>query len=285
MFLYTLLFTLQDKDASKNKYVDMFYIWLTFVKRNAGLKATDTVCLFVDDRTLDVLNSNEILDIVLGDSIFKFEIWSIPVPATLSDGISQRYTIASHDIHLFLDLDILVQNPISPALQGFQSSPWFACMPEGHLLHSDYGGHLLTPCDTYSTLSGFSAGWFAFTPCRTVAEMFCKMQTDILKNKDTPFYTIDQPFFNKAMIELQESNTTHPMTSYFLSSNLYTNNVHLNTESSASIFCNYCGEPGNDTFHFQKLLLALSLAYQESTPVLKQGELCPPQESSPALPH
>ena len=48
MLVYTTLFTLAGKMPKDNKYIAMFYIWFSYIKKYAGLGSSDTVGVIID---------------------------------------------------------------------------------------------------------------------------------------------------------------------------------------------------------------------------------------------
>jgi len=250
MLLYTLLFTLVGRNPKENKYIDMFFIWLTYVIRNGGLTEKDKVVILIDSPTLDYLNTFSTLSDLIDHSIFEFELHLIQEPHTLLQGISERYNFAAataeahHDTNFFLDLDILVMRDINFNLLDNT----ILVMPEGSLADMNYGGHLLDLKDAPPT-PGFSAGWFAFTKGEGVSKFFKHILIDCQNHEDKHFYTVDQPYFNKHVY----LNMTESLVNIVIENGLIMPNNIYTIDSSVK-FVNYCGEPGDDYFHIQKLL-------------------------------
>lgn len=260
--IYTVLFTLAGRDPSKNKYVDMFYIWLSFLIRNAGLGSMDSVVILIDAPTLDYINSISTLDILSEDITFQLVFDEIKVPANLSEGICSRFTEAPFDSGeyvLFLDLDILIMRSLTSLFQmAHTSSDDFFTMPEGNLSDPYFGGSLL-PEGT--TGKGFTAGWYLYKTSAVVSvkELFLSITTGCLQNVKTPLYTIDQPFYNA---ELYLRYTGQKESSLKIkaidSSILIGNSAYIPNDV---LFVNFFGEAGNDMAHFNKLLMMLCLCY------------------------
>ena len=93
MIVYTVLFTLVGKDPAENRYVEMFYIWLTHLLKNGGLGPSDKICIILDKPTIDFINSEFILKHILNLSRVTIEFWLILQPRTLSDGMVHKYSL------------------------------------------------------------------------------------------------------------------------------------------------------------------------------------------------
>ena len=115
MLVYTTLFTLSEKEPANNKYIDMFYIWFTYLKRYGGLTSDDCVGLLVDEDTFNYMNSDNYTTFgYLSQGVpFHIEISIMKRPSNLSEGFAERYrtehfeTITNHELNLHLDIDCL----------------------------------------------------------------------------------------------------------------------------------------------------------------------------------
>jgi FkbM family methyltransferase len=261
MLVYTLLFTLVNRDPCKNKYIEMFFIWLTFLARNGGLTKGDTVMVLIDDKTLDRINDYYMpLGSIFDDLPFELTFHSIEQPVSLSDGFCERFRELNgifSEFSLFLDLDILVFQSIKPLEEQYKEKKnSLIVMPEGDIYTDNYGGKLIDISGV--TLPGVTAGLFGFTPGATIVAIFNKIIERTQKNKKTPFYTVDQPFFNYYYYLTASTPEAADYISFFdkysLGNNFYT--IH-----NKIMFLNLCGDPGDSKLHFEKMFLKLLVEF------------------------
>ena len=256
MIVYSLLFTLEGKDPSKNKYIDMFYIWLTFLLKYGGLTEKDKLCLLCDDITLEEINSYDTLASIIEKTHVEFEIHSIPRPKTISEGICSRYIcMAENEYILFLDLDILVLKDLSTFFESIpQDSEYMLVMPEGKVLDSMYGGEVIERNTHTETHHGYTAGWFVYKWGPNVKKVFENIKKGCLENIDKPFYTIDQPFFNKEIYNTKYNKNNNLLKIYTMDDECMENNTYNTIQLQNAVFVNYCGEPGDGDMHYRKVL-------------------------------
>ncbi len=272
MIIYTLLFTLKDKDPKNNRYVNMFCTWLVFLLAHGELTSSDKLVVLIDKPTLDYLESSQFMGdfimTLLEDVPFEFLFEIIPSPSTLTEGIVERYkfkkiTQSESEVYVFFDLDICILNPFKHLFEDIPK-PFIYYMPEGHLLDNDYAGQTVSHTEVFQNRPGLSAGWFAFSSHPDVQTCFTKIAHLALQQEQTstPFYTLDQPFFNKVMYEdiilRQMDGDTIP--NFFLNPELFTNNTY-NCAIKDLLFMNFCGEPGNDMIHYEKMVKFLGIQY------------------------
>lgn len=254
--IYTVLFTLAGRDPSKNKYVDMFYIWLSFLIRNAGLGSMDSVVILIDAPTLDYINSVSTLDILSEDITFQLVFDEIPVPANTSIGMCCRYTHSPMDTEfsLYLDLDILIMRNVHTLVKGCATlSADLFIMPEGLLIDPNYGA-LIKSADWNAV--GYTGCWLLYRN-DAPKTLFKEIADECIKNAATPFYTVDQPYYNLKIYQCLQS--TQPTIRISVMSDVMAMNlVYLKEET---YFVNFCGDVGNEMNHFNKLLMMLCLCY------------------------
>lgn len=268
MIVYTLLFTLLHKNPKENKYIYMFYIWLTYLLRNGGLEQEDTLCILCDDATLEQLNSNEILCNLMEKCKSKFEIHTIEQPKNISRGICERYKFKKeNEFILYLDLDILVKGNIKEYfLRLPNEKEYIIAAPEGKLIDKDYAGNLLedkiiTEKEIIENHTGYTAGLYGYRWGEKVEKIMETIIKSCLEKELEPLYTIDQPFYNRE-IYLAKSNTKESkLRIYFIDDNAIENNPDLQEPDKKGIFVNYCGEPGKGSVHFNKMILHLCFSY------------------------
>jgi len=300
MIIYTLLFTLVGKDPAENRYIEMFYIWISYIFRFAGLGPGDKVCIFLDRPTLDYINTNPCLSVLLGKSSgICTEYYIIDQPRTLSEGISERYNQKNIDLlegfTIFTDLDVLIVKSLKVIEQTHFDT--IRVVTEGNIYNTDYGGHVLEVNPEYEGFPGITGAIYAFTYGPRIAKIFNNIRDACLK-QDPPYYTIDQPFFNKYIYESVFRNDH--VVSVFSRDLIINNEIY---PKDSVIFVNFCGGPGEGTRHQQKMLVMLCMSLftnstthdqpEKPAAVLSQLELeqkgeyaqeCPPEESLAAPP-
>jgi len=261
MIVYTLLFTLVGKKTEENLYIQMFDIWLCYLIKNGGLTPEDKISVVIDSETLKYIQSQVLPNYLKYVSPCPIEYVEFEQPKNLSEGIIARYNSLPRDHEgktlLFLDLDVLVikslQNDI-PRLLPNQ----LMIMPEGKMAHGLYAGGLVN-YDKIPNICGFAASTFAYSYGEGIEKFFKKVTEECLENKNTPNYTIDQPYYNK-WIYLMLTEQVFPVEIHLLRYTMIEQNK-MNMFEDSTVLVNYAGTPGEGIFHYQKMLNAICLEY------------------------
>ena len=285
MIVYTVLFTLVGKDPAENRYVEMFYIWLTYLLKNGGLGPTDKISIILDKPTIDFINSEFILKHILNLCKVPIDFWLIPQPRTLSEGMVHKYSLEEipaivSNCSLYIDLDITVVSSLVPMRELVPDT--IAVVIEGNLNNDDYGGQLIPREERKGGYPGFSAAIFAFSAGEYVKNFMRRVKGDCLA-QDPPFYTVEQPFFNKYLYEMFINGDRN----FFILPEKYvsTNDV---TPSDSVVFVNYCGDPGNGPRHIVKMIMGMCMGvlltdlHTEPTPVPEHPAPPPGLPQAPA---
>ena len=257
MLVYTTLFTLVGKDPKQNKYIDMFYIWFTYLKRYAGLGPNDCVGVILDEDTLDFMNSdgNQTFAYLSEGVPFHIEISVMPRPKNLSEGFAERYNLESfeqftkHELNLHTDIDCMCIRNIHKLFLTLNSD--FYVMEEiGWLTDDNHAGSFIKD-KQYDNDPGFSAGWYAWKHSDGQRKLFETVSKGCLENVDTPFYTVDQPFYNYEIFKLIQAKTMK--IHRFHQSTVAFNPFFFDTKLTVAYFANFAGEPGVEQCHFTKM--------------------------------
>ena len=269
----------------------MFYIWLSFLLKNGGLTGDDRIHVLVDQKTIDFFNEDGIFSNLLAAVHCPINFILINQPNNICEGMISRYTTTHiNTTALYLDLDILVFNPIHPQIPHLEPGE-LAVIPEGQMSHGLYCGDLL-PADITVGICGFTSGCFAFCPGQRIEEFFGIVSKECLDSVATPKYTIDQPFFNKWICLILKKEVL-PLKIRILDDSIMDNNNYLidpdtgKVTKASSTFMNYAGDPGVDKSHFKKLLAMISISHctkpapvrapaRAQQEVAEQGEHGPP---------
>ena len=110
--IYTILFTLADKEPQYNKYVNIFQIWFSQLIKTRSVK---NCVVIIDKKTLAYLKTKEIFNnLILPLRDFKLTLFEFNPPKTLIEGMSYKYSIFdySEDFLIYTDLDVLIVNPL-----------------------------------------------------------------------------------------------------------------------------------------------------------------------------
>lgn len=231
--LYTVLFSLGDPAA--NGYVRMFLKWLSFVIRKAGLQAEDRLVIVADEETVKLLKGDMHLDAIGSSLKCRCDIMQMPKPKTVREGMMWKYIPFeySQDILLYLDVDVLVMNKLS----GFEKGKLYL-HAEGDWSHPLYGSGGIGP--------GFSAGKWA-CGSREIRDKLIQAVWKAERADKTEHYTVEQPFFNKAVRELGPFWNAHLLISPRVSSN------GTNFSKEKTMLLDLCGTPGDAGFHENKM--------------------------------
>jgi virginiamycin A acetyltransferase len=258
MLVYTTLFTLAGKNPKDNKYISMFYIWFSYIKRYAGLGPRDCVGLIVDKDTFDFINSdgNTIFSYMTEGVPFHIEISIMNRPVNLSEGFAERYNLehfenfTKHQLNLHLDIDCLcIRNIYSLFKQLNINSLSFFAISEGELTNENYGGHFIKE----SNLPGFSAGWYAWMHSEGQRELFKNVSKGCLDNP-IPFYTVDQPFYNHELFLRLTGQKAADFKICILDNTVIAFNPYIEDKCLAhAYFANFAGEPGVEESHYNKI--------------------------------
>ena len=267
MLVYTTLFTLAPKDPKENKYIDMFYIWFSYLKRYAGLGPEDCVGVIVDEETLEYMNSNQAFGYISTGVPFHIEISIMPRPANLTEGFAQRYNLehfdsfTKHELNLHVDIDCLCIRNIHALFNQLEDYTFYSMSEIGFIYHSDYCGHLLEEGILPENFPGISAGWYAWKHSESQREMFESVSKACLHN-DTPFYTIDQPFY---IYELIQRITSKTLSVCLLDKCTVAFNPSMfDVCLKDAYFVNFAGEPGVESSHYNKMFTFICMDFSTS---------------------
>lgn len=261
--IYTVLFTLSDKEPSKNEYVKIFQIWLSqLIKTNAAEKCV----IIIDNRTFDFLAESYILNkFTIRRAKFAIQFIKVDPPKTLLEGMAHKYTIFSYkeEYLMYCDIDIMINKTLKKL-----NLPKYDCIfahAEGLLKENGYS-------DAFSEKAklefdgnevGFSAGKFIIRGSGLRDRLFQNIQhlikTDSIENPLIQYYSVEQPYFNKALYELI---TEIPVNYFEIVHPKISNNCRDFIESEA-VLIDFQGQPGEGGFHLDKIIDFI--AYSNST--------------------
>jgi hypothetical protein len=271
MLVYTFLFTLEGKDPKQNKYVTMFYMWFSYLKKYAGLGPTDCVGLIADEDTLEYMNSegNQILAYIIEGAPFAIEISTMKRPANISEGFAERYNsdnfkdFTQHEVNLHIDIDCLCIRNIHKLFSD-KNADFYVMEETGSLTDDNYAGKLIKDATSdFQEERGFSAGWYAWRSSKIQEELFETVSKGCLENAANPFYTVDQPFYNYEILKIITEKT---MNVHRFESSVVAFNASFSDEAlSRAWFVNFAGEPGVEDCHFNKMFAFMCMDFSSPT--------------------
>jgi hypothetical protein len=243
LFLNCVLFTLADQEVAENKYIPIFCTWLSKLIQNGGLGRDDFLLISIDERTIQHLKTNAgILGTLLSYLKCPYAFRIFPAPATLLDGMRIRYTPYDfkQDAYMYLDIDVLILKPLKGMLEGLEAAKLYV-VSEGSLTDSNYGADMSSTDGVgyTSAVMVFTAPWVQEVLFRRVGELY----------RDAGYYTLDQPFFNRAVYMMPRDSRITKYVSY---------NGHGFSKDD-TVLLNCGGEPGRDKIHYDKIQEVLCL--------------------------
>jgi hypothetical protein len=271
----------------ENKYIDMFYIWFTYLKKYGGLGPDDCLGLIVDENTMECINSREPFGYISLGAPFSIEVSIMPRPSCFKYGLSERYNthhftqFAKHDLNLYLDIDCLCIKNIHRFFSQFNTENSFFAIAEGEMSHPNYRGELLTAEDTDGYV-GFSSGWYAWTHTPGQEEFFATVLKGCREWSGDTFYTVDQPFYNRELFLYMTKQKQKDFTLCALDEKIVAVNPLIYSPLAEAHFANFPGEPGVANCHYDKMLgyMCMEFTLQGPAPAgaeTRQGQPLPPQ--------
>lgn len=229
MIWYSCIFNLTD---SKD-YLYMLMILVSSMLRTKSLQEKDTYYLVCDPETASLVKTSPLLK--------RLTLIEREKPKSVLEGCKWRYELHKHaDVFdktcCYLDVDMIcIKTTHLAELQENQMIVY----PEGKSTDSNYCGDMFLKCPV-----GFTSAFFAYKVGFDVLAILEDISYKIEQGHERVYYTLDQPYFNKA---LEDKTNLLTFPNHLLSFNGHTNMPEAH-------FINCCGEPGNGAFHFVKML-------------------------------
>lgn len=273
IIIYTNIFTLQGRNVEDNRYIDMFYIWLNRVIKNGCLSSKDGIALLVDKVTLEFMKKSTLFNLLLTKLRCNFYFFTYDQPSSLKEGFLQRFYYKkitsrfTNSIFLQVDVDVLINDNLRNLFTTNPQPNTIYLNSEMGILENNYYGSLATDEDKKMLVDkgmlsapGFTAGTFAFTTGNKVEEFFNYIVS--LFDCESSFYTVDQPFFNAGIFKYlykDEDPELHffPIDERLIAVNVYSSDI---SGEPNPVLLNFCGEPGKEFFHWDKIFTELFVA-------------------------
>jgi hypothetical protein len=249
-----ILFTLKGKNVKENKYIPIFTMWLSLLKKNGGLDASDLLHIKMDTDTFEYIKTDIAFCHLYSKNITcQIKILLVPPPSDIREGMLMRYKKIEYtqDIYMYCDIDILVLKPLK---QLFNSLPinTVCAHVEGLLTDTNYGEAFSK--EEHSNLPenspGFSSGKFIIYGKELYSNFIDIMEAvaAVAGEKTNKYFTVDQPLYNKALYILH--NPKYQIKT--LDKTLISLNGHAYTKSC--VLLDTMGMPGNGELHFDKII-------------------------------
>jgi hypothetical protein len=240
LFLNCALFTLRDTPVKQNKYILIFYTWLSKLIQNGGLTKDDFLLISIDERTMEYIKTTPKCLAYLFSQLkcpFAFKIF--PAPPTLLDGMRIRYEphTFTQDAYMYMDIDVLIMKPLKNITDHLESDRVYVCT-EGTLRDPNYGADMSATDDP-----GYTSGIFAITSPLLQQTLFRKVAEFYA---DRGFYAQDQPFFNRAVYDIKDVVNNSLLTTY-----TSFNGWGYTPGRTALLNCG--GDVGDGSIHYDKI--------------------------------
>jgi len=254
--LNAVVFTIQGVDVKDNKYIPIFCMWFSQLIRCGGLTSTDILYLYTDPVTLSALQQNMVYTLLQPTCPFKLQILVYPQPATLMEGMMIRFNYNEYDqdIFMYCDIDILILKPLRHLMTAVVPNVIYV-HAEGTLQDDNYGAAFSKEelQKVIPDALGFSSGKFIIHGKDTHKRLY-QLINELYEASDktvAPFYTCDQPYYNKALYLMMQQNVCRININYISYPFVLTNSIDIMDES---VLLDAMGIPGDGAFHHTKLL-------------------------------
>jgi hypothetical protein len=240
LFLNCVLFTLKGQEVRENKYLPIFYVWLSKLVQNGGLTKDDFLLISIDERTLEFIKTTaKCLAYLLSQLKCPYAFKIFPSPVTLLDGMRIRYTPHDfkQDVYLYLDIDILIMKSLRLIVDQTAPAKLYVCT-EGTLRDPNYGADMSSTDDP-----GYTSGIFIISSNSLQKMLFLKINDNYL---DKGYYAQDQPFFNRAVYEM-ENDIDNTLITRYTSFNGWGYSPDL------TVLLNCGGDVGDGEKHYDKI--------------------------------
>lgn len=243
VFLNCVLFTLKDRPVKDNKYILIFYTWLSKLIQNAGLTKNDFLMISIDERTFDYIKTTpKCLNYLFHKMPCPHTFMVFPSPATMMEGMLMRYNAPDtyqQDAYMYCDIDVIIRKPLRPVLERAMPDKMYVVV-EGDLRDDNYGADMhRVSGDGYTSGIWFFTGGDLYREFKRLVNSHYKL--------NAKYYALDQPFFNRAVYDLPHQSIIRDVLTEHTSFNGH--NYNKNT----CVFLNCGGDVGDGDKHYDKI--------------------------------
>lgn len=260
VFVYSILFTLEDRDVSSNTYINMYVFWLSALLKTKSLDANDALYLFIDEITFNELRAKTSFERIAIECPCKITIHLKQRPKTLTEGFMWKFSndikyhtsdIYKQDVLFYTDIDVLITRPFKHIFEDMADDTLYGHV-EGILSNDNYGAGLAAAgfdVANKENSAGFSAGKFMLTGPVLRKTLFDQINDNYARDK-TPYYTCDQIYFNNSIYYLSHKQQIN-VDCVTLKSWQY---VHRQQLPKDVFLIDCCGIPGDKELHLVKVM-------------------------------
>jgi hypothetical protein len=255
--LRVCLYTLSEKKLEDNLYIEIFLLWLATALKYADLDEHDMIHLITDKDTVEYLETKTYFFMLKNKLKCPITKFCLPRPTTNLEGMMYKYIFTDYtqDVFMYCDIDILIIKSIHTIIESIHEQT-ILLHHEGSICDPDYGGAFsqedLAGIPEHNP--GFSAGKFIICGKELHKKFFKDIYDLYLKNKNTFYYTFEQPYFNKVIYDLDITTVRLDI----LDENFISTN---NTVTPSCILMDHCGEPADGKLHYTKMVDSVVLLY------------------------
>ena len=258
--LNCIVFTLEGKEVSQNKYLQIFLLWLANLIKFAELKEGDFVRVFMDGATKQYLENETSFFMLMKGLPCKLQVLGIPRPKSSLEGMMWKYYFIDYeqDVYMYCDIDCMTFGPIHMIVDSVKDST-IAVHCEGYLKNTDYGGAFSEEeLEAVKDMVGFSAGKF-LARGKELLQKLCFSVQGLEKGwSGKSLYTVEQPFFNRAIYSLNDNLVDFDLLN---EKNVCKDGIDLDTENT--VLVDFAGVPGDGDFHLKKIMDHFVLYYAD----------------------
>jgi predicted O-methyltransferase YrrM len=181
---------------NQEKYVDMFYLLLESIFIYGNLDDNTNILVYTSTNFMNIIKHSHLFNA----EKMKFEINdsydNIDKACKSRLDLFKFESISMYEKILYLDTDILIKDDINKVFDVCKEDILYV-LEEGTIDNSyvDYWGNILfgDEINNYEDKSAFTSGILLFKNCEKIAELFCKINEDII-NRSYFFSCYDQPY-------------------------------------------------------------------------------------------
>ena len=188
-------------------YIPIFHMWLSKLIQNGQLDKNDMLNISIDERTIEYFKTNGGILATLLSQLQCPHIFKIfPAPATILEGMKIRYHPHEYtqDVYMYLDIDVIVMKSLKNLAISTTPGNIYVCA-EGKITDPNYGADMPSPPPQphYMELGGvglgYTSGIFLVNGRQHLEALFRRVHEYY---RDAGYYSLDQPFFNRAVYDM-----------------------------------------------------------------------------------
>ena len=261
IFLYTVLFTLEDKPIAKNKFIEMFIMWFCLLIKSESLDENDVFFLIIDMHTKDFLFNYTIFLQLLNKVKFQIKLMNeLQQPKTLLEGCMWKYNILkdyliniNQDIFFYTDIDCLIIKSIKNLTK--QIPPDSITIHEESNFYHDFYNQDIPSVEIEEfkkilpNIKGLSAGKFLIYGKHLFQDL-CNRIIQYNNISQTNYITLEQPFFNRSIYNIVSEKKFQ----LFNLNDFIIHSKDIKIIEDKVLLIDACGVPGDYDLHFNRIL-------------------------------